>query len=91
MFIDVSASCFNTVKSDNEENIKNKDADALAKFHSAYDIDAEQVLKETVIHHQDVFDNAEISDDLGRGLLIGCYIALTIRRAVFDTLGKCII
>lgn len=54
-------------------------------FRSECDAQSIESLKETVICHEaQVYDK---DDEIGRALRLGCHIALTTRRAVFDRLG----
>ena len=60
-----------------------------AKFQSECDDDnaTNQLPKETVVCHQACVDAHETNSEIGRALRRGCYVALTARKAVLDTLG----
>lgn len=61
----------------------------LAKFRSDCDGDntRNQLPKETVVCHPESVDFHETNSDIGNALRRGCYVALTARKAVMDTLG----
>lgn len=60
-----------------------------AKFQSECndEIAANQLPKETVVCHQECVDAHDTNSEIGRALRRGCYVALTARKAVLDTLG----
>lgn len=61
----------------------------FAKFRSDCedDVSSNQLPKETVVCHQESVDFHEKNSEIGRALRRGCYVALTARKAVLDTLG----
>jgi len=89
LFIDVTAFCYQSViPTDNGDNAKEKETTAAAiKFRSDCDTNAIQSLKETVVCHEALVDPGEVNDETGEALRLGCHIALTARRAVFEKLG----
>ena len=99
LFIDVTAFCYDqqtAASTDNDDDDgnangkdkdKEKDTDAAMIFRSNCDSDSVQSLKETVICHQDSIHSMETNDQIGTALTLGCHIARTVRRAVFETLG----
>ena len=87
LFIDVTAFCYQPVITDNGDNAKEKETAAAIKFRSDCDTNAIQSLKETVVCHEALVDPGEVNDETGEALRLGCHIALTARRAVFEKLG----
>ena len=93
LFIDVTAFCYQSEtaegkSTDEATDVANdKENDAATKFLSNCDNESMQSMKETVICHEAVLDSREKNDEIGKALRLGCHVALTARRAVFDELG----
>ena len=87
LFIDVTSFCYPSATSTNDDNDKEKETVATTKFRADCDNDAIQSLKETVVCHETTLDAGEKDDEIGRALRLGCHIALTVRRVVFEKLG----
>ncbi len=90
LFIDVTAFCYKSSphhKSGSDDDVDDTNI-RLAKIRSACDGDnATQLPEETIVCHQECVTFHETNSDIGRALCRGCYIALSVRNAVLDTLG----
>ena len=97
LFIDVTTFCFQSFVSDDLESkhemkigyegeIQEGSSTAIT-FLSDCRLNARKSLKETVICHETKVDPAEMDDESGNALCLGCHIAFTLRRAVLQKLG----
>jgi len=98
LFIDVTAFCCSPSEDgDDDDNDDNDDDDtkekvttttaAAMQFRSDCGTAAVQSLRKTAICHGEYVDSAERNDQIGQALRLGCHVALTARRAVFEKLG----
>lgn len=71
------------------EKVAQVDNTKHAKFRSDCDADnaTNQLPKETVVCHPESVDFHETNSEIGKALRRGCYVALTARNAVMNTLG----
>ncbi|KAL9180780.1 hypothetical protein ACHAXT_011233 [Thalassiosira profunda] len=84
LFIDVTAFCYKSVASGG--NADEKESDATMQFSADSEKEAVQSLHESVICHEASLDSGEKDDQIGNALRLGCHVARTVRRVVFDQL-----
>lgn len=87
LFIDVTASCYQSAMTDNDKESNDNEPDTATQFRSECETNAIQSLEKTVICHEASLDSGEKTDEIGKALRLGCHIASTVRHAVFEELG----
>ncbi|KAL7546504.1 hypothetical protein ACHAWF_010642, partial [Thalassiosira exigua] len=92
LFIDVTAFCRPSATSDDVDgggdgDGDGKESDATTNFREGCEEGAVRSLGETAICHDERLHADEKDDEVGRALRLGCHVARTVRRAVFDELG----
>ncbi len=93
LFIDVSDFCYlepnkqNDTKLDEDIFEDREETDSTIQFVSNIDSESRQSLEETIKCHENMLHQGDLDCELGRALRVGCHIARTVRRAVFDNLG----